>query len=1513
MTPRQPPIRNRVLSAGGRASVLARGSLFSVPPKLSSSQTSDQGGGPSASSPSTCSLAAVLGCSSEHKGAANSQRFLGLNAARLMASVHIVFGHLAKQGSLRGELAGIYLFAWGYTWVPWFFMLSGFVLAHARFKSRTAAKPQAAASFVKKRTAVIYPMYAIGLFLALLIRFWKTSPLPEWYMVASQGVLAQSFLPWLPEDTVQSHCWFLSALVPYWLLFDLLFRKHALQIHRLSVGCTWLVVLALPPWIALLVPGSLPGGDPKWYTTHRHGMLADHVDYLVVLLKFNPICYLHVFVFGMVLARVRLLLEAAVKQRRGEPPKASAASSTQPTAKPSPKGDCAVTFVDAPSSAAASASAAAAAAAAKLSCLEAFGIRLLELLFRYGASLGYAGLLCIFLMPEIEIQSSAISARLSVLMPLQGLVLVGLAPLAPPASPSRSRSSHLLLTTDPVEWAFRSAPAAWGNLSYAQYVLQFLALNLWPYARLERVWQAALFMAWLLSCAYLASNLLITPLAGWWIRQRPARLLALALGVSAVGAACCILDEHLRHAPLRSASAVLPPAYVRISDEAVDVKLNWTVHAADFDSPEHVRSVINPSLLWHGGRLLRAGRAHAISRGEQRGMFYAKENASDATIFTTTWHSDVAFDDGPSSGNASTWPSSWNTWDVGSWRLDAEGAPLRRVAMHRAEHQSTLPGNSSWGPLCEVTPRWQPENRTLWRTRVTGAEDPKLVLFPPSSASVASSTSLTTPDLSEGSVGLIFDSMPPAEQAGSPCAYAPKYQMFRTVDALLRTAEGSYASHGGKLECGDDNRNEKNWIFVGEGTAMHFVYAISPPYVVVTQRPDGTCDNGRRYVDLRPSAMHRALAELASVPGMRLHGSASAVAWDDDTRLAVFHTKDAHDGYVTMAYLMQSHAPYSVLNISRPWPLAGGNASFASSVAWAPNGDKLVVGYGVADAEARALVMSRAFVASLFDWHAYCDALEAVSPPPPPPPSPPSPPPLPPSPPPAMPPRQPASPPAPPIAPWSAPDAPPWDAEGEALTGAGQSNMMQQWGEDFWTPSQSCVDAYLHAPTPTCTRVDRSIVTAYAFLLLAFVMLADACLRVLAACCRALQASAADEAEAEAEEASLEAAEEPEAKAAVPAAPAAAPGAASAAMAAKIASKSTSPEAGLELIRLESQPSDESAELSISPLGEGAPLRFDPAWARASPGLGPNAELATPPVLRQQMTANNSRTSSRSYRSNGSSGRTPLSRSSTSMSSLASAAALEMVEGDLPRALESHASHLLTYALSLDDMAYANEEEELRKDVAELGRTESISVARSFSTRSKSARRLRPSVQLVATKVSSPEGGESEGAGESDHGGDSWSSSRQESRCDSPRSSRPPSRPPSRGPGGSRDPSRCNTPEIARRAMSSGSLTRAGSLARSGSSSQSSSRNLLQQQDAFADTVSFMSPALTRSFKLDLSAEADDATAAINELSTSVYQAAPQSNVSFVEVIPEVSHEDLEHDVAIEINQLLRQSHSGEI
>jgi len=1043
-----------------------------------------------------------------------SQRFLGFNGARLLASCHIVVGHLYQQGTLGGEMSGKYFFSWGYTWVPWYFMLSGFVLCHARMKSRQPAKKDDTILFVKKRTAAIYPMHAVGLLLALLVNWWRDRALPDWWVPLTQGVLAQSWLPWLPENSVQLHCWFLSAMVPYWLAFDLTFRRFVLRITRLGTCCVVLMLLAVPPWVVYVFPGHT-GGDEFWYSSHRTGRLDDEIDYAVVILKFHPACYFHVFLFGMVLARLRFLVSVEVDkatrtraprrrtlQRAGSSFLAAVGGTggrkvslfnygrkTLQTSKPWASVSQSVSNSQTPQTPPL-------APQLEMERNLPWSVWSLELLFRFGASVGYLGLLWVFNDKDIRPTSYKLSARLSVLMLLQGLVLAGLAPIEPPLVIKVSRSSWLV---DPLERLLSYSPPAWGNLSYGQYILQFVALALWPRERMEAWWELLCFFAFLLSCAYVASHGLITPLSNAWHKRRPTVVLLIALAVGAVAGCSCAINDSYRNTSSSSSSNVefdgcgqvvyrpqLPPAHVRVADEAIDVRLNWTVRDGEYAEP---RQLINPSVLWSAqGHLLRAARAHAITcnvnyncDANHNCNYSATYQGENTTEFLTTWHSDVAYD-GPAVGSDSTIDDmprqieAWLGWDVKAWGLDAGGAPLRDVQLHHGD------ATAGWGALCEKAPRWQASNRTLWRTVVTGPEDPKLARFPSAFAS-APRPSVDLDGWSDGGwddtevndgrrlsegqeeevIRLVFSSMPVVPEAPEQCAPSPRYQMFHSATALMEaTSDGNggsgygYSAQAVPLLCGSAGLHEKNWVSFADGDRLRYVYQLSAQ-LVITQEAWGQCLRDEQYLDFSRNAATEALEELRAVKGMQLHGSASALDWGEDgsTRLALFHTKDAQNAYATLAYLFDAAPPYRVLNVSRPLPLAGGNASFASSLTYAPGGTKVVVAYGLADAEARALVMSREYLASLFDWWAYCEAEKDGG---------------------ALP-----------------PSAPPVQAA-SLYAFVGNGGDSDAWGG--LEVSQDCAEAELHGRR-ACSRADRAVVLGYALLL----GLVGLVMRIGLACC----------------------------------------------------------------------------------------------------------------------------------------------------------------------------------------------------------------------------------------------------------------------------------------------------------------------------------------------------------------------------------------------------------------------------
>ena len=101
--------------------------------KLATSQTSAHL--PGAAKPSTL-LGWVLRRMTTAKPTPKGERLPGLNAARILASIHIVITHMYAQGAT----ANVYIFSWGFTWVPWFFMLSGYVLTHAQLSRKKPAQ-----------------------------------------------------------------------------------------------------------------------------------------------------------------------------------------------------------------------------------------------------------------------------------------------------------------------------------------------------------------------------------------------------------------------------------------------------------------------------------------------------------------------------------------------------------------------------------------------------------------------------------------------------------------------------------------------------------------------------------------------------------------------------------------------------------------------------------------------------------------------------------------------------------------------------------------------------------------------------------------------------------------------------------------------------------------------------------------------------------------------------------------------------------------------------------------------------------------------------------------------------------------------------------------------------------------------------------------------------------------------------------------------------------------------------
>ena len=403
--------------------------------------------------------------------------------------------------------------------------------------------------------------------------------------------------------------------------------------------------------------------------------------------------------------------------------------------------------------------------------------------------------------------------------------------------------------------------------------------------------------------------------------------------------ACILLYMGVPYNHWRTSSIDRTPTYVLVAPAAIDVRLNWT--SPTFEAEDPPRVLINPTLLLvetEGGgapKLMRAARAHSTIFTAGIGSWWVnEENATiSVTEMTTTWRSDIVM---AMETNASSRVRRWNGWDVTAWGLDG----IQPLLTSSTGHLTSSLNTNKWGPLCEPKPLFIPHNATLFKKAVTGPEDPKLMMLP------------------DGGVAMSFSSLPPVEsRPGCHHSNGAVVQMY--LSAALEPPHAE-ASVGVRLGCGSETTAEKNWIsFVYDGQ-LYYIYSIHPHVVVQVRPADGVCV--RRY----STSSYQPLAKLYETGRYQIHGSATATM-HNGTYLALLHTVDNVGMYATMAYRFQATPPFAILAVSRPIPLQGaGGANFASGLLLPSDSDKVVVTYGAADLESRALVMSLHFLETLF-------------------------------------------------------------------------------------------------------------------------------------------------------------------------------------------------------------------------------------------------------------------------------------------------------------------------------------------------------------------------------------------------------------------------------------------------------------------------------------------------------------------------------------------------------------------
>jgi peptidoglycan/LPS O-acetylase OafA/YrhL len=763
--------------------------------------------------------------------------------ARCLASLHVVVGHLYA----RQAVGSVYLFSWGFTWVPWFFMLSGFILFSAE-----VAQPRenSVIEYITRRSISIYPLYAVSLLIAFGLAKSQCQA-PSWEVLVTQAFLMQAWVPQFTEGTLQMQCWFLSCLLAYWAAFQPLFSCVA----RLPLRGTLALMLFffLLPWLVVLLP-LVGGADLEWYQEHTFGHSGTWVDLVATTLKFHPLCYWHVFLLGMLLGRLRCLLTPFTRNA---------------------------------------------------------GLRIFVAL---AAPMGYAVLLTIFTQEELRPPAAKLSTRLSVLLPLQAAVLLGLAGVPGMSTPPLARCFSRV---DFLE-----------NYSYPVYVLQFIVYHLWP------VTQVGLSFFLVLGLAAFSSVHLLQRPAEKLVRAKWGRKYVVP-GAPLVLAGLLFLGATLVPEPNCQADI---PAVVQVDDQLADVRLPLRLAGGAPNSGV----LINPSLFYRGEGedMVVAARLHRRESERSPGRYRGQQ----ATMMQETWHSEIVI---------GTMPLDWRAWH--KWLNSGDPSSSGLVARLAAWTGLQTSAGSRWTHLC-ARQTWLSENATLRKLVVTGPEDPKVFQL-------------------SSDLLLAFNSYPPSPGRISNCSQnqtVSQMYLARGIDPQ----DPAHTSEGVRLQCGEDHRAEKNWIpFVREGK-LYFVYSISP-HTVVEVGPDGQCGE-KMYSQfpplLRLQAKHPGWAFRCSAQALYIDDPAATPHLKQPHFLGLFHVVDVETHrYAHFAYRFSAEPPFEILQVSSQLPLqtavaeeGAGGPGFAFVSSLATRNRQVIIAYTAGDRDSRALILTLWKLDSLF-------------------------------------------------------------------------------------------------------------------------------------------------------------------------------------------------------------------------------------------------------------------------------------------------------------------------------------------------------------------------------------------------------------------------------------------------------------------------------------------------------------------------------------------------------------------
>ena len=219
-----------------------------------------------------------------------------LTFSRFLAAMGVVIFHAGHSAIFRWNALAGELFSYGYIFVGFFYVLSGFVLTYA-----FGHTPLDLRKFYVARIARIYPAYALALFLMIgpfLLRIHQ-GEYPPLRLVASLVTVPTMLQAWFPL-TAQAWnypAWSVSAELFFYLMFPFALSKiwkrpgspgQAIKTWLLSIAACWL--LSLLPSLLYLWLNPDQGLSPQAAEQHWQSVLY-----------FSPLLRLPEFLAGIAL------------------------------------------------------------------------------------------------------------------------------------------------------------------------------------------------------------------------------------------------------------------------------------------------------------------------------------------------------------------------------------------------------------------------------------------------------------------------------------------------------------------------------------------------------------------------------------------------------------------------------------------------------------------------------------------------------------------------------------------------------------------------------------------------------------------------------------------------------------------------------------------------------------------------------------------------------------------------------------------------------------------------------------------------------------------------------------------------------------------------------------------------------------------------------------------------------------------------------------------------------------